>query len=325
MTQTPSSYSQISTSDDFLVWIRANLNSFYPLNRITKDMRWGETGIRPGMAVSVGANGEIYKTDISDPASVSSYLGIVESWQDSVYRVVVSGHCYIPGIGWSGGDVYNIDSTSYLTTGSPSGTIKIALGIETDGIIVISNSGSSGGGGGSVTNIATSTPITGGPITSTGTIGITQATTGTDGYLSSIDWNTFNNKQATGNYITDLTGDVTASGPGSVTAALSTVNSNIGSFGSGAQVAVFTVNGKGLITAASNTSIQIAESQVTDLISDLALKAPLASPALTGIPTAPTASANNNSTQIATTAYVDNAAVDVDFILMASLRSLYQY
>lgn len=36
-----------------------------------------------------------------------------------------------------------------------------------------------------------------------------------------------------------------------------------------------------------------------------ALKANLASPALTGVPTAPTASANNNSTQIATTAYAD--------------------
>jgi hypothetical protein len=39
----------------------------------------------------------------------------------------------------------------------------------------------------------------------------------------------------------------------------------------------------------------------------LALKAPLASPALTGTPLAPTAMANTNNTQIATTAYADNA------------------
>lgn len=38
-----------------------------------------------------------------------------------------------------------------------------------------------------------------------------------------------------------------------------------------------------------------------------ALKAPLASPAFTGTPTAPTASPGDNSTQIATTAYADNA------------------
>jgi hypothetical protein len=49
-------------------------------------------------------------------------------------------------------------------------------------------------GGGTVTNIATTDPITGGPITNTGTIGITQATSTTDGYLSSTDWNTFNDK-----------------------------------------------------------------------------------------------------------------------------------
>lgn len=54
----------------------------------------------------------------------------------------------------------------------------------------------------------------------TGAFGITQSTTSTDGYLSSTDWNTFNAKQPAGNYITALTGDVTASGPGSVAATL---------------------------------------------------------------------------------------------------------
>lgn len=68
------------------------------------------------------------------------------------------------------------------------------------------------------------------------------------GCLSSSDWNTFNGKQAAGNYITALTSDVTASGPGSAAATLATVNGNVGSFTS----ANITVNGKGLITAASN-------------------------------------------------------------------------
>lgn len=52
------------------------------------------------------------------------------------------------------------------------------------------------------------------------TVSITQSTTSTDGYLSSTDWNTFNNKQAAGNYITALTGDISASGPGSAAASL---------------------------------------------------------------------------------------------------------
>lgn len=70
------------------------------------------------------------------------------------------------------------------------------------------------------------------------------------GALSTADWNTFNGKQAAGNYITAITGDVTAAGPGSSAATLATVNSNVGSFTN----ASITVNAKGLITAASSGS-----------------------------------------------------------------------
>ncbi len=55
----------------------------------------------------------------------------------------------------------------------------------------------------------------------------------------------------------------------------------------------------------------ITQSQVTSLVSDLGLKAPLASPSLTGTPTAPTASASTNTTQVATTAYADAAVAAV--------------
>ena len=50
------------------------------------------------------------------------------------------------------------------------------------------------GGTGTVTSITTSAPLTGGTITTSGTIGISLATTSTNGYLSSTDWNTFNGK-----------------------------------------------------------------------------------------------------------------------------------
>lgn len=52
---------------------------------------------------------------------------------------------------------------------------------------------------------------------------------------------------------------------------------------------------------------QITESSVANLTSDLALKAPLASPAFTGTPTAPTATGGTNTTQVATTAFVGSA------------------
>ena len=56
------------------------------------------------------------------------------------------------------------------------------------------------------------------------------------------------------------TGDAT----GATALTLATVNANVGAFGSATQVATFTVNAKGLTTAAGSTSIAIPASQVTD-------------------------------------------------------------
>lgn len=60
-----------------------------------------------------------------------------------------------------------------------------------------------------------------------------------------------------------LTGDVTLSAAGVTT--LATVNSNVGSFGSATQSAAVTVNAKGLITAASASTITPAIGSVTGL------------------------------------------------------------
>jgi hypothetical protein len=115
-----------------------------------------------------------------------------------------------------------------LITAASSGAIGNLTDAGTDGIVIT-------GGIGAVLGTGTS-------------IAQHVADTTHNGYLSSTDWTTFNAKQAAGNYITALTGDVTATGPGSIAATLATVNSNIGSFTN----ASITVNGKGLITAASS-------------------------------------------------------------------------
>lgn len=115
-----------------------------------------------------------------------------------------------------------------LITAASSGTIGNLTDAGTDGIVVT-------GGIGAVLGTGTS-------------LAQHIADTTHNGYLSSTDWNTFNGKQAAGNYITALTGDVTATGPGSVAATLATVNGNVGSFTN----ASITVNAKGLITAASS-------------------------------------------------------------------------
>jgi len=69
--------------------------------------------------------------------------------------------------------------------------------------------------------------------------------------------------QLEGNYITGLTGDGTASGPGSAALTLATVNSNVGTFGSSSSIPQFTVNAKGLVTAASGNTPSLPASDIT--------------------------------------------------------------
>ena len=71
-----------------------------------------------------------------------------------------------------------------------------------------------------------------------------------------------------------------------------------------------------------SSSAAVAQNDVTGLTSDLALKAPLASPALTGTPTAPTATAGTNTTQIATTAFVTGAVADLIASAPGALNTL---
>jgi len=77
-------------------------------------------------------------------------------------------------------------------------------------------------GAGTVTSVGTNAPLTG-TVTGSGNLSITQATPSTDGYLSSTDWITFNNK-------TSNTGTVTSVGL-SVPTGLSVSGSPVTTFG----------------------------------------------------------------------------------------------
>jgi hypothetical protein len=62
-----------------------------------------------------------------------------------------------------------------------------------------------------------------------------------------------------------------------------------------------------LSVAGRTGAVTLAISDIDGLLTALNLRAPLASPTLTGTPTAPTAAAGNNTTQLATTAFVQAA------------------
>ena len=95
------------------------------------------------------------------------------------------------------------------------------------------------------------------------TVGTTPVIGGTNGACLYVNVNVVGNQTCSISSISSLTGDVTATGPGVAVATLATVNATVGTFGSSAAVPVVTVNGKGLVTAISNTSIAIPGTQLT--------------------------------------------------------------
>lgn len=117
-------------------------------------------------------------------------------------------------------NIFTANSTGFgLGTGSPQRTLHVAgevriddlttttptkiMSVDDDGVVSsLGLSGLSISGGnltnsfnGDITGVTVSAPITGGGTSGSANIGISQATTSTDGYLSSTNWNTFNNKE----------------------------------------------------------------------------------------------------------------------------------
>jgi trimeric autotransporter adhesin len=73
---------------------------------------------------------------------------------------------------------------------------------------------------------------------SSGLMSMPQGSGAQNGYIYSGDWTTFNNKQSAGNYITALTGDVTAAGPGSVSSTVAFVGGSSAASVHSAQLSV---------------------------------------------------------------------------------------
>ena len=115
---------------------------------------------------------------------------------------------------------------------------------------------------------------------------------------------------------------------GTVTLPVSTITSSMISDGTivngdiSASAAIATSKIDGLDTALAAKLASATAASTYETISNVALKAPLASPALTGTPTAPTATAGTNTTQVATTAFVGTAVSNLVASAPAALDTL---
>lgn len=127
-----------------------------------------------------------------------------------------------------------------------------------------------GTGDGTVTSVSGTAPIASSGGT-TPAISISQATTSTDGYLSSTDWNTFNSKQPAGTYVTSVgaTSPVASSGgttptismpqaTGSISGYLSSTDWNTFNNKQPAGTYVTSVTGTSPITSSGGTTPAIA-------------------------------------------------------------------
>jgi len=173
---------------------------------------------------------------------------------------------FLPSLSSGGGGSGTVTSVSVVTANGVSGSvanptttpaITLTLGAITPSSVAavgtVTGSNLSGTNTGDVTiGTANGLSIVG------QVLSLALSSTSTTGALSDTDWDTFNNKQPAGNYITALTTDVVASGPGSVVA---TIQSNVVSNSKLAQAPTLTIKGNNTGGTANVLDLTVAQVQ----------------------------------------------------------------
>jgi len=183
----------------------------------------------------------------------------------------------IPALPYGTGTVTSVSGTGTVNGITLTGTVttsgSLTLGGTLGGIgnsqltnSSITINGTSTSLGGSI-SVGTVTSVTGtAPVVSSGgtspAISMAAATSSVNGYLTSTDWTTFNNKQPAGTYVTSVSGtsgQITSTGGTTPTLALATTTVTAGSY----TLTSLTVDAYGRITSVSNGSVSGGTAPVT--------------------------------------------------------------
>ncbi len=170
-------------------------------------------------AATTSVNGYLTSTDWNTfnnklTSVAGDPLPILSGDLDVNNNSIVSGPGFDIKITPDGGSYVIIDGLKYPQTDGTGGQV-----LQTNGAGELTFA-TVGGGSGTVTEVTTNAPLSATSGTTTPDLTIAQSTTSTDGYLSSTDWNTFNNKlsSVSGDPLPVLSGNLDVNGNSIVSA-----------------------------------------------------------------------------------------------------------